>query len=133
MWTGFAIRARVRGSRASCSHRGSAITLRKSLPGPAPTSCRSARSFAKSRRFLRPDWSGVEEETVSRLKAIIRFDTTNPPGNELPLARYLERALSDEGIETTVLEPATNRAQLFGRIRGSGAKRPVMLLAHMDV
>ena len=82
---------------------------------------------------MKPDWSGVEEETISRLQAIIRFDTTNPPGNELALARYLESALSDEGIETTVLEPAKNRAQLFGRIRGSGAKRPVMLLAHMDV
>ena len=82
---------------------------------------------------MKPDWSGVGEETVSRLQAIIRFDTTNPPGNELPLARYLESALSNEGIETTVLEPAKNRAQLFGRIRGSGAKRPVMLLAHMDV
>ena len=82
---------------------------------------------------MKPDWSGVEEETISRLQAIIRFDTTNPPGNELALARYLESALSNEGIEPTVLEPAKNRAQLFGRIRGSGAKRPVMLLAHMDV
>ena len=82
---------------------------------------------------MKPDWSGVEEETVSRLQAIIRFDTTNPPGNELPLARYLESVLSNEGIETTVLEATKNRAQIFGRIRGSGAKRPVMLLAHMDV
>jgi len=82
---------------------------------------------------LSPDWKGVEAETVWRLREIIRFDTTNPPGNELPLARYLESVLAREGIETTLLEPTRNRAQLIARIRGSGAKRPVMLLAHMDV
>jgi acetylornithine deacetylase/succinyl-diaminopimelate desuccinylase-like protein len=82
---------------------------------------------------LKPDWEAVQAETVSRLQSIIRFDTTNPPGNELPLAKYLESALSDEGIETILLEPTANRAQLIGRIRGSGARRPVILLAHMDV
>ena len=82
---------------------------------------------------MRPDWAAVEAETISRLQAIIRFDTTNPPGNELPLARYLESALRDEGIETNLLEPTENRAQVIGRIRGNGALRPVILLAHMDV
>ena len=80
-----------------------------------------------------PDWESVKAETVSRLQAIIRFDTTNPPGNELPLARYLENALTAEGIEATVLEMEKNRAQVIGRIRGSGVARPVILLAHMDV
>lgn len=80
-----------------------------------------------------PDWTAIESETVSRLQAIIQFDTTNPPGNELPLARYLESALRDEGIETTLLEVGENRAQLIGRIRGTGARRPLILLAHMDV
>src|SRR5881394_2563460 len=93
----------------------------------------SSRSSEKSRRCLNPDWAGVEAETVSRLRAIIRFDTTNPPGNELPLARYLDGALREEGIETTLLEPTKNRAQLIGRIPGGGARRPVILLAHMDV
>jgi acetylornithine deacetylase/succinyl-diaminopimelate desuccinylase-like protein len=70
---------------------------------------------------------------VTRLQDLIRFDTTNPPGNELPLARYLENVLRQEGIETTLLEPTRNRAALIGRIRGMGTARPVILLAHMDV
>jgi acetylornithine deacetylase/succinyl-diaminopimelate desuccinylase-like protein len=82
---------------------------------------------------LTPDWENVGAETVSRLQAIIRFDTTNPPGNELPLARYLEATLREESIETTMFEPVKNRAVLVGRIRGNDAKRPVILLAHMDV
>ena len=82
---------------------------------------------------MSPDWQSADAETVSRLQAIIRFDTTNPPGNELPLALYLESALRNEGIETTSFEPGQNRAVLIGRIRGNGTKRPVILLAHMDV
>jgi acetylornithine deacetylase/succinyl-diaminopimelate desuccinylase-like protein len=82
---------------------------------------------------LTPDWQAVSAETISRLQTIIRFDTTNPPGNELPLARHLETTLREEGIESTIFEPQENRAVLFGRIRGNGTKRPVILLAHMDV
>ncbi|HKR09637.1 MAG TPA: M20/M25/M40 family metallo-hydrolase [Gemmatimonadaceae bacterium] len=80
-----------------------------------------------------PDQDLVRAETIERLQAIIRFDTTNPPGNELPLALYLEGALKGEGVDTTLLVPEKNRAQLVGRIRGSGKERPVILLAHMDV
>ncbi|HEU4748804.1 MAG TPA: M20/M25/M40 family metallo-hydrolase [Gemmatimonadaceae bacterium] len=82
---------------------------------------------------MSPDWSAVERETVSRLQDLIRFDTTNPPGNEMPLAQYLDSVLRAEGIETTLFEPDTSRAALIGRIRGTGEARPVMLLAHMDV
>jgi acetylornithine deacetylase/succinyl-diaminopimelate desuccinylase-like protein len=82
---------------------------------------------------LTPDWRSVDAEIVSRLQTIIRFDTTNPPGDELALARYLEATLREEGIETTLFEPVRNRAELVGRIPGSGLKRPVILLAHMDV
>jgi acetylornithine deacetylase/succinyl-diaminopimelate desuccinylase-like protein len=82
---------------------------------------------------LKPDWQSADRETVSRLQEIIRFDTTNPPGNELPLALYLEGALRGEGIETTRFEPAPNRAVLVGRIAGNGTRRPLILLAHMDV
>ena len=82
---------------------------------------------------MTPDWDSVRAETVSRLQTIIRFDTTNPPGNELPLALYLEAELREEGIETTLFKPQENRAVLVGRIRGNGTKRPVILLSHMDV
>ena len=64
---------------------------------------------------------------------MLRFDTTNPPGNELPLARYLEQTLSAEGINTRLLEPHPGRGAVVARIRGDGSKGAVLLLAHMDV
>ena len=79
------------------------------------------------------DREGVEAETVALLQRLIRFNTTNPPGNELPLARYVEGLLTAERIETQLLVPAVNRAAIVARIRGNGNARPVMMLAHMDV
>ncbi|HUF66837.1 MAG TPA: M20/M25/M40 family metallo-hydrolase [Gemmatimonadaceae bacterium] len=78
-------------------------------------------------------WQAAGEETVRHLQKLIQTDTTNPPGNELALARYLEVVLSAEGIETHLFEPFRNRAAVVARIPGTGAARPVMLLAHMDV
>ena len=82
---------------------------------------------------MSPDWEDARAETISKLQTMIRFDTVNPPGNELPLAIYIESVLKAEGIETELLHPARDRAQVVGRIRGDGSSRPVILLAHMDV
>lgn len=79
------------------------------------------------------DWAAIEAETIARLQALIRFDTTNPPGNELPLAEHLVAICQAEGIETTLLQPVPNRAAVVARLKGNGRKRPVMLMAHMDV
>jgi len=82
---------------------------------------------------LSPDWPIVDAETTAQLRALIRFDTTNPPGNELPVGRYLAGELERCGIESQLFVPAEGRAALIARIRGDGSKRPLILLAHMDV
>jgi acetylornithine deacetylase/succinyl-diaminopimelate desuccinylase-like protein len=78
-------------------------------------------------------WDAAHEETVRHLQTLIQVDTTNPPGNELALGLYLEAVLSAEGIQTHLFEPHTNRAAVVARVPGTGAEKPVMLLAHMDV
>lgn len=80
-----------------------------------------------------PDWTAVQEETVRHLQAMIRMNTVNPPGNEIAVARYLESTLKAAGIETQLFEPAPGRAAFVARLRGNGAKQPVILMAHMDV
>jgi len=72
-------------------------------------------------------------ETIALLQSLIRFDTTNPPGNELPLAEFITSLLRGEGVDTTLLVPSPNRAAVVARLRGNGRKRPVILLSHMDV
>ncbi|HZK78013.1 MAG TPA: M20/M25/M40 family metallo-hydrolase, partial [Gemmatimonadaceae bacterium] len=82
---------------------------------------------------MEADRSAVEAETVALLQALIRFDTTNPPGNELALAEFLRGVFEKDGIGATMLLPTPSRAALIARIKGNGKARPVMLLAHMDV
>ena len=79
------------------------------------------------------DRLGLEAETTAVLQRLIQFDTTNPPGNELPLAQWINGTFIAEGIESEVLVSAPNRGTVIARIRGEGNAKPVMLLAHMDV
>ena len=49
------------------------------------------------------------------------------------MARYLDSTLKAAGIETHLFEPAPGRAAFVARLKGTGAKRPVILMGHMDV
>ena len=79
------------------------------------------------------DWAAVARETVVHLQRMIRIDTVNPPGNELAVAQYLVGVLSADRIETHLFEPAQGRAALVARLAGDGTRRPVIIMAHMDV
>jgi len=79
------------------------------------------------------DWNQAREETITHLRNLIKFDTTNPPGNETAAANYLKKVLNEAGIEAEVLESAPGRGNLVARIRGNGTKRPILLFSHLDV
>jgi acetylornithine deacetylase/succinyl-diaminopimelate desuccinylase-like protein len=73
------------------------------------------------------------------LAQAIRIETVNPPGDEAPLARFLVEVMRREGIDDAHVVPTPSgvskagRAAAFGRVRGTGAQRPVVLLSHLDV
>ena len=79
------------------------------------------------------DWGRTTAEALDCLKALLRFDTSNPPGNERPAAEYLAGLLAREGIEPQLRESAPGRTNLVARLRGSGQKGPLLLSAHLDV
>lgn len=79
------------------------------------------------------DWKAVTDEATEYLVDLVKFDTTNPPGNELECAKYIAEALSREGIEPLVLESAPGRGNVIGRLRGDGSKAPLLLMSHIDV
>ena len=80
-----------------------------------------------------PDWSRLEGETMQHFQAILRLDTSNPPGNEGLVVDYLESVLKKEGIETKRFANDPARPNLVARLRGSGAKRPLLIMGHTDV
>ncbi len=73
-----------------------------------------------------------EPDVIEILRDLIRFDTTNPPGNEKPAADYLARLLAKDGISSELVEPAPGRASVIARLKG-GSEPPLLLSAHLDV
>ena len=79
------------------------------------------------------DWPATHKEALDIFVRYLQIDTSNPPGNEKPAARYLGSLLEADGIECEYIETAPNREVLVGRLRGDGSKRPLMLCNHTDV
>ena len=73
------------------------------------------------------------EEAVGYLQEYIRINTVNPPGNEIEGARFFQKVFEKESIPCQVFEPSPGRGNLLATLKGTGAKKPVLLLNHMDV
>lgn len=80
-----------------------------------------------------PDWPSAKREALEILVDLVKLDTSQPAGNEILAARYLKARLDAEGIPSTIYEPEPGRASIVARAHGSGAKRPLLLLGHLDV
>ena len=79
------------------------------------------------------DWNAVNAEALGHFVSYLRIDTSNPPGNEAPAARWLGAILEEAGIEVEYVGIQPEREAVFGWLRGSGEKRAMMLCNHTDV
>ncbi len=83
--------------------------------------------------FVLPLMAEVGADARRYLIDLIRLDTTNPPGNETKVADYLAKVCKAEGIEFELLGADANRKNFVARLKGSGLKRPLLMMAHSDV
>ena len=83
-------------------------------------------------RFL-IDWDAIGDEAINHLVELVKIDSSNPPGNETEVARYLERVLDSEGIDSEMYALDPDRANLVARYKGNGSKRPILIMGHTDV
>ncbi len=67
------------------------------------------------------------------LQQLIRFDTTNPPGNEAPCIEYINKILTEAGFETQIIAQEKHRPNLVTRLKGRGEAPPLLLQGHIDV
>ncbi len=79
------------------------------------------------------DWQKIEHEAGDLLSRYLQVDTTNPPGNEIAAARFWQEVLAKEGIESQVFESQPGRGVIYARLKGSGEKKALILLHHLDV
>jgi len=70
----------------------------------------------------------IYQRPVEILQSLIRFDTTNPPGNEAECVAYVNGLLSEAGLATTLLAKAPNRPNLIARLKGQGQRTASLAL-----
>ena len=79
------------------------------------------------------DWSALEREVVDLFTALLRVDTTNPPGNETACALVLRDYLARNGIESTLVGELPERQNLVARLDGARPGPTLALMGHLDV
>ena len=81
------------------------------------------------------DWQKETQETISNLVRLVQVDTSNPPGNELPVILIIKEILERAGFsdELKILESGPGRLNLVARQRGNGTERPFLMSGHVDV
>ena len=83
-------------------------------------------------RAAAPDFDAAHRETIETLRDFVRVDTTNPPGNETRGAEFLKVRLEREGIPAEIVGRTPERGNVIARLKGSGRKRPLLLMGHLD-
>jgi acetylornithine deacetylase/succinyl-diaminopimelate desuccinylase-like protein len=73
------------------------------------------------------------EHPAQLLQRLMRFNTTNPPGNEGECIRFIQQELQAGGIEAKLVALDENRPNLIARIKGQGEAPPLLLQGHVDV
>jgi acetylornithine deacetylase/succinyl-diaminopimelate desuccinylase-like protein len=77
--------------------------------------------------------TAIHENPAALLQQLIRFDTTNPPGNERACIQYIAELLARQGLESTLLARDPERPNLIARLPGRGDAPPLLLYGHVDV
>lgn len=90
-------------------------------------------SFCLAALAAEPDWPKIHAETLKHFQALIRMDTSDPPGNETAAANYVKQVLEAEGIPVKTFTKVPNRPNLVARLKGNGSKRPILIVGHTDV
>jgi acetylornithine deacetylase/succinyl-diaminopimelate desuccinylase-like protein len=82
-----------------------------------------------------PDLTKLAGEAQSWLADMIRINTSNPPGNEMAVAKYVSGILQKEGISNEVVEILPGRGVVIGRLQAGPLPVPanaLLLVAHQD-
>jgi acetylornithine deacetylase/succinyl-diaminopimelate desuccinylase-like protein len=80
-----------------------------------------------------PGAAAIEAETLHHYQALLRLDTSSPPGNEARVVDYLKQVFDKEGIAYQVFARDPQRPNIVARITGNGRKRPILMMGHTDV
>jgi acetylornithine deacetylase/succinyl-diaminopimelate desuccinylase-like protein len=76
--------------------------------------------------------SGIPDP-AGLLRELIRFDTSNPPGNERGCLEFIADLLDRGGVASQLLAKDEDRPNLVARVTGGTSAPPLLLYGHVDV
>ena len=79
-----------------------------------------------------PDWAKIDEETMRHFQAIVKVDSTDPPGREAGVVDYVKQVLEKDGVPVQIFAKEAHRPNLVARITGTGKQRPLLIMGHSD-
>ena len=101
-----------------------AAVLVSPVSGPGPAA-QPATTLAPHQQLMREIY-----------QELVEINTTNSVGDNTRAAEAMAKRLIAAGFpaaDVQVLTPAPRKGNLVARLRGTGARRPLLLLAHLDV
>ena len=120
-------------ARRPCRSHSDSYTLIQTPPG------RDVRRLADARVYWPLMCGAIVQNVhvpvgpVELLRALIRFDTSNPPGSERECIEFVGTLLEQAGIEHRYVALETDRPNLVARVPGRGTAPPLLLYGHVDV
>ena len=102
---------------------------------------RNSRAFAGSALLAATLASAQIDDPTRRLsrdifRELIEINTTDSSGSTTVAAEAMRKRLLDAGFDAAdvkVLGPDDRKGNLVARLRGSGARRPILIIGHLDV
>ena len=102
---------------------------------------RAAAPIPDAKEHDRVEWYGLspaehadlEREVLELFTAILRVDTTNPPGNETACALVLKDYLAANGIESELAGELPDRQNLVAVVEGARPGPTLLYMGHTDV
>ena len=76
---------------------------------------------------------GLHDDPVALTQRLVRFDTTNPPGDEAACVEFVAGLAAEGGLGNQLIEAEPGRPSLLVRLPGRGAASGLLLHAHADV
>ena len=81
-------------------------------------------------------WRRSNSSRSTSIKELVEINTVTATGDTARAAEAMAarlRAAGFAGSDVQVLAPAPRKGNLVARLRGTGARKPILLLAHLDV
>ncbi len=77
------------------------------------------------------------ERVIKLTQKVIAYNSENPPGNELELAKFIEKDMRSLGLDVKIVTYAKNRPNIIATYRGTmpraqAAKEALLLTPHFD-